>query len=62
MTDEARFLKKKIGRKLGFLKCGSLVFLKIAYNDSLQECITSSRAHYYISLILNKIAAAMSIW
>ena len=26
-----------------FLKFGSLVFLEIAYNDSLQQCITSSR-------------------
>ena len=27
-----------------FLKFGSLVFLDIAYNDSLQQCLTSSRA------------------
>ena len=26
-----------------FLKFGSLVILEIAYNDSLQQCITSSR-------------------
>ena len=27
-----------------FLQCGSLVFLEIEYNDSLQQCIKSSRA------------------
>ena len=54
MTDEARFLKKKlqpefgpIGRKSGpkcrFLEFGSLVFLEIAYSDSLQQCLISSR-------------------
>ena len=26
-----------------FLKFGSLVFLEIAYNDSLQQCMTFSR-------------------
>ena len=26
-----------------FLKFGSLVFLEIAYNDNLQQCLTSSR-------------------
>ena len=26
-----------------FLKFGSLIFLEIAYNDSLQQCLTSSR-------------------
>ena len=26
-----------------FLKFGSLVILEIAYNDSLQQCVTSSR-------------------
>ena len=26
-----------------FLKFGSLVFLQIAYNDSLQQCLTNSR-------------------
>ena len=26
-----------------FLKCGPFVFLKIALNDSLQQCLTSSR-------------------
>ena len=26
-----------------FLKFGSLVFLEIAYNDSLQQCLISSR-------------------
>ena len=35
-----------MGAKLGFshfLKFSSLVFLEITYNDSLQQCITSSR-------------------
>ena len=35
----------KIGPKIGFLpfvKFSSLVFLEIIYNDSLQQCITSS--------------------
>ena len=55
-TDRARFLKKKkwrpeFGSKssptLGgffchFLKFYSSVFLEIAYNDSLQQCLTSS--------------------
>ena len=30
-----------------FLKFGSLVFLEIAYNDSLQTCLTSSRDKTY---------------
>ena len=58
MTDGARFLKKKkIGCPnwgptclyqaqnevfRHFLKFVSLVFLEIAYNDSLQQCLTSS--------------------
>ena len=36
----------KLDPKLGFLsflKFGSLVFLEIAYSDSLQQCITSNR-------------------
>ena len=33
----------EIWPKTRFLKFGSLVFLDIAYNDSLQQCITSSR-------------------
>ena len=49
------FLKKFRGPNLGqqsgpnlvffphFLKLGSLVILEIAYNDSLQQCLTSSR-------------------
>ena len=55
VTDRARFLKKnwqpefgpnwrKSGPKLGFFlffKFGSLVYLEIAYNDSLQQCLTS---------------------
>ena len=58
VVDTARFLKKKIGvPNLGqmgqirtqnyffcyFLKFGSLVLLDIAYNDSLQQCLTCSR-------------------
>ena len=56
MTDGARFLKKKkkMAARIGpkgsktsffchFLKFGSLVFLEIAYNDNLQQCLTSSR-------------------
>ena len=35
----------KLGSKTSFfcyfLKFGSLVFLKIAYNDSLQQCLTT---------------------
>ena len=33
----------KIGVFCCFFKFGSLVFLEIAYGDSLQQCITSSR-------------------
>ena len=58
MTDEAKFLKKKnIRPELGptglnqaqnevfrhFFEFGILVFLEIAYNDSLQQCLTFSR-------------------
>ena len=55
MTDGARFLKKvlaaRIWAKIGsetsffchFLKFGPLVFLEIAYNDNLQQCLASSR-------------------
>ena len=55
MTDEARFFLKKIGGlNLGptggpkwgfchFIKFGLSVFLEIAYNDSLQQCLKSSR-------------------
>ena len=57
MTDETRFFKKIFrGSNLGptglnqvqnkvyhhFLEFGSLVFLEIAYNDSLQRCVRSS--------------------
>ena len=55
MTDEARFLGI-VGLNLGptglnqdqnevfrqFLEFGSLVFLEIACNDTLQQCLTSS--------------------
>ena len=51
---EKNFLGPKFGPKvpksgpklvlfLHFLKFASLVFLEIAYNDSLQQCITCSR-------------------
>ena len=36
----------KSGLKIGFfhfLKFGSLVFLEIAYNDNLEQCLTTSR-------------------
>ena len=62
MTDKPRFLggEKKWQPGFGpesdlklvffchFLKFGSLVLLEIAYNDSLQQCLTSSRGkiHY----------------
>ena len=54
VADEARF-KKKIGgpnlnpmglnqaKKGHFVQFGPYVFLKIAYNDSLRQCLTSSR-------------------
>ena len=31
-----------------FLKFGSLFFLEVAYNDSLQQCITSSRVKTHV--------------
>ena len=58
MTDKARFLKKIFGSpNLGsmgliqaqnevfrhLLEFGSYVFLEIVYNDSLGQCLTSSR-------------------
>ena len=47
VTDWARFLKKKIGPKTRFFSIFSsfcpLVFLEIAYHDSLQQYIISSR-------------------
>ena len=53
VTDRARFLRSKFGPNRTksvtnevfhhFLGFGSLVFLKIAYSDSLQQCVTSSR-------------------
>ena len=39
----SQIFEKKSDPKLGFLKFGSLVFLKIAYNDNLQQYLTSSR-------------------
>ena len=53
----SQVFEKKFGRKLGFLKCGPLVFLKIAYNDSLQECITSSRGKTHKKNLGDKIWA-----
>ena len=59
VTNEARFLKKKLAARIWgewgkmepkirvfchFLKIGSFVFLEIVYNDSLQQCLTSSRS------------------
>ena len=40
----------KLGPKQGFchfLKFGSLVFVENAYNDSLQQCVLSSRGAIY---------------
>ena len=57
MTDKARFLKKNgpNGPKLGrvfchFLEFGSLVFLEIAYNDSLQQFLPSSAGKTHESI------------
>ena len=42
-----------------FLDCGLLVFLESAYNDSLQQCLTSSRGKthkkVFGTLILAKV-------
>ena len=58
VTDDSRFLRKKNGGRtlvplglsqaqieffLSFFEFGSLVFLEITYNDSLQQCLTFSR-------------------
>ena len=58
MINEARFLKRKFGdlnlgsvglnlaqnEVFGYLhEFGSYVFLEIAYDDSLRQCLTSSR-------------------
>ena len=75
VKDGTRLLKKKKigGLNLGssglhwaqnevfgnFLDCGSLVFLESAYNDSLQQCLTSSRGKthkkVFGTLILAKV-------
>ena len=60
MTDGARCLKKTLAARIWrgqnrvqnyifchFLKFGSLVVLEIAYSDSLQQCITSSKDKTY---------------
>ena len=61
MPDKARFLKKNWWLELGpkgpklaqnevfhhFREFGSLVFLEIAYSDSLQQCLTASRGKTY---------------
>ena len=55
MTGEARFLKeKKMATRIlaqqvfrHFLEFGSLVFVEIVYNDSLQQCLTSTRGETY---------------
>ena len=38
-----------------FLKFGSLVFLEIGYNDSLQQCTTSSRGTNYEKIFRDQI-------
>ena len=61
MTDVARFKKKKSGLNLGpmglnqaqdkvfcyFLDFGSLVFLEIAYNDSMEQFLETNRGKIY---------------
>ena len=37
----------KLGFFYHFLKVGTLVFLEIAYSDSLQQCLTFSRGKIY---------------
>ena len=69
VTDGTRFLKKKklqskfepngpkSGPKLGFLyflKFHSLFFLEIACNNSLQQCLTSSRGKIYVKFLWPK--------
>ena len=40
-----------------FLKFGSLVFLQIAYNDSLQQCLTNSRGKIHEKTFLGSKSA-----
>ena len=51
----------KSGLKLGFfcqfLRFDSLVFLEIAYKDSLQQCITSSRGKTHKKIFGMKFAS-----
>ena len=62
VTEEGRFLNEKFGDpNLGpsglnyaqsevfrhFIEFGSFVFLEIAYSDSLQHCLTSTRSKTY---------------
>ena len=43
MKKSQNIMKMIVGFFCHFLKFGSLVFLEIAYNDSLQQCMISSR-------------------
>ena len=43
-----------------FLKFGSLVFLEIAYNDSFQQCLTSSRGKTHIKKLEAQIWAKLA--
>ena len=67
VTDKARFLEKNLANriwaiyrpkwdpKLGFchfLKYGSLVFREIAYNNSVQQCVTSKRVKIHGKIFL----------
>ena len=43
MKKSQNIMKMIVGFFCHFLKFGSLVFLEIAYNDSVKQCVTSSR-------------------
>ena len=44
-----------------FLDFGSLAFLDIAYNDSLQQCLTSSRCKVYEKTKLHILIACNTV-
>ena len=67
VTDQTRFLKKKTGAWIWakwarnyifchFLKLASLVLLDIVYNDSLQQCGTSSRSKFHLKNVGSQIS------
>ena len=49
------------GFSCNFLDFGSLVFLDIAYNDSLQQCLTSSRCKVYEKTKLHILIACNTV-